>query len=146
MTTVAQELRALALAIEELASASRSYSIAAEYVRTCCHALTMRAKISEMEQPVGVDRSSWDEAVYMGDTTISAPSNETAKSYAPRACTCHPDEAPKPCQLQFAFLECVDAAEWTLPPHDPRVFENRAGALDEPTVRRDLRPFDCCEG
>lgn len=23
-----------------------------------------------------------------------------------RACTCHPDEAPKPCQKRYAFSEC----------------------------------------
>ncbi len=23
-----------------------------------------------------------------------------------RSCTCHPDEAPKPCQKRYAFSEC----------------------------------------
>lgn len=30
-----------------------------------------------------------------------------------RACTCHPDEAPVPCQKKYAFSECRAAArEW----------------------------------
>jgi hypothetical protein len=27
-----------------------------------------------------------------------------------RPCTCHPDEAPTPCQRQYALLDCHDAA------------------------------------
>ena len=26
-----------------------------------------------------------------------------------RSCTCHPDEAPKPCQKRYAFSECQAA-------------------------------------
>ena len=28
-----------------------------------------------------------------------------------RSCTCHPDEAPKPCQRHFGLSECFMAAE-----------------------------------
>jgi ribosomal protein S12 methylthiotransferase accessory factor YcaO len=30
--------------------------------------------------------------------------------YRERACTCHPDEAPKPCPQRYAYSECVLAA------------------------------------
>ncbi len=29
----------------------------------------------------------------------------------PRQCTCHPDEAPTPCEHHYAFRDCADAAE-----------------------------------
>jgi hypothetical protein len=32
-------------------------------------------------------------------------------------CTCHPDEAPKPCQHKYALSECVKAAGNAAPPH-----------------------------
>ena len=35
---------------------------------------------------------------------------EIAVLKAPRACTCHPDEAPVPCQGKYAFGECRAAA------------------------------------
>lgn len=31
--------------------------------------------------------------------------------YKERACTCHPDEAPRPCPQRYAYSECVLAAE-----------------------------------
>jgi hypothetical protein len=31
--------------------------------------------------------------------------------YRERACTCHPDEAPRPCPQRYAYSECVLAAE-----------------------------------
>ena len=30
--------------------------------------------------------------------------------YRERACTCHPDEAPRPCPQKYAYSECVLAA------------------------------------
>lgn len=32
-----------------------------------------------------------------------------------KACTCHPAEAPAPCQRRYAFSECVDVAEAAAP-------------------------------
>lgn len=33
------------------------------------------------------------------------------KLTVPRRCTCHPDEAPVPCQRQYALSDCVAAAQ-----------------------------------
>lgn len=43
-----------------------------------------------------------------------------------RPCTCHPDEAPVPCQRKFAFSECVAAANATQ--------TTEAACRDHPTV------------
>ncbi len=40
------------------------------------------------------------------------PSAQTTE----RSCTCHPSEAPVPCQHKYAFSECVKAAAQTTEP------------------------------
>lgn len=38
------------------------------------------------------------------------PAGAAPSSAVERPCTCHPDEAPVPCQRQYALLDCHDAA------------------------------------
>lgn len=37
---------------------------------------------------------------------------------AARNCTCHPDEAPIPCQHKYAFSECAEAARAAAPANE----------------------------
>src|SRR6188768_2044591 len=40
---------------------------------------------------------------------IIASSSPRWKLRVSRDCTCHPDEAPRPCQRRYAYSECVKA-------------------------------------
>jgi hypothetical protein len=39
------------------------------------------------------------------------PALRSSLSSPERPCTCHPDEAPVPCQHRFAYSECLAAAD-----------------------------------